>query len=101
MPAQRRVSCITRFEAVQTTIQLYLRPWFAELEVVHNACNIGLFRIEQLQKPVLHIDVVVCAREAQSSSAFQSGAGGVVQLAYQALQIVTHCSTTFFWLPAL
>ena len=52
--------------------------------------DVGIVQLQELDQPVLHLDVVVRARNGEPGRRFQAAAGGVVQLSDQGSQIQTH-----------
>jgi hypothetical protein len=88
--AQRRVARVSRLQLIQAARQLGREARFVHFEMLQDGRQIRAARIQQLHQIVLHLDVIVRARKAQTGRGFQRVARGIVQLPDQRPEIHWH-----------
>ena len=85
--SQGRRPRVARLEAVQRALQLGHDHRRILIEPADHGFQVGARRLEDLQQPVLDLDVVVRARETESGSAFEGSLRNIVEAIHEGLQV--------------
>ena len=88
--ADRGRACISRLEMVETLGEVGGEPRPIQRVVLHDEREVGVGDVEQFDEEMLDLDVVVRAREAKSSRAFEGATRGGVQLTDEGAQVDGH-----------
>ena len=84
---QRRRAGIACLQAVDGPRHRADQPRRIDLELAQQGRQIGVGDLQQLEQPVLDLDVIVRPRQAQARRALQRAAAGVIQFSNQRFEI--------------
>ncbi|MNF66577.1 hypothetical protein D3C84_483720 [compost metagenome] len=90
---QGRGAVVAAFQTVQGALEFALEHRLGDAEMLEDPCQVGVRGVEQLEQQVLDLDIVVGARQAQSSRSLHGVLADRVKTLDQCTQIHRHdCS---------